>query len=118
MAAERENIPAMKRLVVFCFVLVAACAGARSLRAQVTYERIRNAAQEPQNWLTYSGSYSGQRHSGLDQIDTGNVKSLVPKWVFQSGALGKWETTPLLVPGILYGPSPAYRSLPLDSITD
>jgi alcohol dehydrogenase (cytochrome c) len=117
MPAEGEDIPAMKQLVAFCFVLVAACAGSRSLHAQVTYERIRNAAQEPQNWLTYSGSYSGQRHSGLGQINTGNVKSLVPKWVFQSAALGKWETTPLVVDGILYGSAQDDRTFALDART-
>ena len=34
---------------------------ASSLPAQVTEQRLTNAAQEPQNWLTYSGTYSGQR---------------------------------------------------------
>ena len=27
----------------------------------VTYERILNARDEPQNWLTYYGAYDGQR---------------------------------------------------------
>ena len=35
------------------------------LRAQVTYDQILRAADEPQNWLTYNGTYSSQRHSGL-----------------------------------------------------
>jgi hypothetical protein len=29
----------------------------------LTYERIRNPAQEPANWLTYSGNYAGAWHS-------------------------------------------------------
>ena len=44
--------------------------------AQVTYERIRGAAQEPQNWLTYSGSYAGWRYSTLDQISASNASAL------------------------------------------
>ena len=35
----------------------------------VTYERILNARDEPQNWLTYYGAYDGQRYSPLDQIN-------------------------------------------------
>jgi hypothetical protein len=31
--------------------------------AQVSYERIRDAVREPENWLTYSGSYAGWRYS-------------------------------------------------------
>ena len=35
--------------------------------AGVNYERILNARDEPQNWLTYYGAYDGQRYSPLDQ---------------------------------------------------
>lgn len=55
---------------------------AASLSAQVTYERLVEAAREPQNWLTYSGAYSGQRYSPLNQITPRNVASLEQKWVF------------------------------------
>ena len=27
--------------------------------AQVTFDRLLNADEEPENWLTYSGTYSG-----------------------------------------------------------
>ena len=37
--------------------------------AQVTSERLLNPEKEPQNWLTYSGAYTGQRYSRLTQID-------------------------------------------------
>ena len=32
-----------------------------SLSAQVSSERLRNATDEPHNWLTYSGTYFSQR---------------------------------------------------------
>ena len=35
------------------------------LDAQVTSDRILRAADEPQNWLTYSGTYMSQRFSAL-----------------------------------------------------
>jgi alcohol dehydrogenase (cytochrome c) len=44
--------------------------------AQVTYDRLLHADKEPQNWLTYSGGYSSQRYSTLDQINKNNVKNL------------------------------------------
>jgi len=43
---------------------------------QVTAERIASAAGEPGNWLTYSGSYSSQRHTELKQITPQNVRNL------------------------------------------
>lgn len=76
--------------------------GAPVAYAQVTYERLLRASQEPQNWLTYSGNYASHRHSALHQIDLSNVKDLELKWVFQAQSLQKFETTPLVVNGIMY----------------
>jgi len=72
------------------------------LWGQLTSERILNAGKEPQNWLTYNGSYTSQRYSTLDQINQGNVKNLTLKWVNHPRSLDKMELTPLVVDGILY----------------
>jgi alcohol dehydrogenase (cytochrome c) len=85
--------------------------------AQVTFARIVNSSKEPQNWLTYSGDYAGHRFSSLDQINTTNVHSLVAKWVYQTGGAGKFETTPLVVDGILYGTGQDDRAFALDART-
>jgi alcohol dehydrogenase (cytochrome c) len=71
-------------------------------RAQITFERLLKARQEPQNWLTYSGDYAGWRYSTLEQIDTRNVGRLSVQWVYQSRAANKFEVTPLVVDGIMY----------------
>src|SRR5947207_3742673 len=73
-----------------------------SLQAQVTFDRLLHADREPQNWLTYSGSMLGQRYSPLTQITPGNVKNLELQWVWQAKSLEKFETTALVVDGILY----------------
>jgi alcohol dehydrogenase (cytochrome c) len=83
--------------------------------AQVTAERLLNAGKEPQNWLMYSGGYSGLRYSTLDEIDASNAGRLVPKWAYQTMAGGKFETTPLVVDGILYATGPEDRAFALDA---
>ena len=70
--------------------------------ATISTERIRYAEREPQNWLTYSGSYFSQRYSALTQITRDNVKSLTLKWVWRPRYLDKMESTPLVVDGVLY----------------
>jgi len=72
------------------------------LHAQITYDRLLHASDEPHNWLTYSGSYASQRYSLLKQVTPINVKNLEQKWVFQAESLEKFETTPLVVDGIMY----------------
>src|SRR5215468_3319787 len=74
---------------------------AGNAHGQVTFERLLNSSKEPKNWLTYSGDYAGRRFSPLSQVNTANARSLVVKWVYQTGATGKFETTPLAVDGIL-----------------
>jgi alcohol dehydrogenase (cytochrome c) len=75
---------------------------AASAHAQVTPDRLIHSDREPQNWLTYSGSYSGQRYSLLDQITPRNAKNLELQWVFQARSLEKFEATPLVVDGVMY----------------
>ncbi|HEY7333844.1 MAG TPA: PQQ-dependent dehydrogenase, methanol/ethanol family [Bryobacteraceae bacterium] len=70
--------------------------------SDVPFERILNATKEPQNWLTYSGTFMSQRHSGLTQITPANAKDLTLKWVFQSRSIEKHEVTPLVVDGVMY----------------
>jgi alcohol dehydrogenase (cytochrome c) len=106
----------MTRLKHCTLVLIVAIAEVGSY-GQVTFDRIVNAAKEPQNWLTYSGDYAGRRFSPLDQINTTNARSLVAKWVYQTAATGKFETTPLVVDGILYATGQDDRAFALDART-
>jgi alcohol dehydrogenase (cytochrome c) len=88
-----------------------------SLCAQVSSERLLRAPDEPQNWLTYSGNYFGQRYSPLQQVDPANVKNLELKWVFQAQSLQKFESTPLVVDGIMYLTQSPNDILALDAKT-
>jgi alcohol dehydrogenase (cytochrome c) len=88
-----------------------------SVWGQVTFERILNADKEPQNWLTYSGNVKGQRHSGLKQITPANVKNLELQWVWQAKSLEKFETTALVVDGVLYTVEAPDTVVALDAAT-
>jgi alcohol dehydrogenase (cytochrome c) len=88
-----------------------------SLPAQVTSDRLLRTAEEPRNWLTYSGGYMSQRYSTLGQITPENVKLLEQKWVFQAESLQKFETTPLAIDGILYVTQPPNDVVALDGRT-
>jgi alcohol dehydrogenase (cytochrome c) len=73
-----------------------------SLWAQVSFDRLLHPEREPQNWLTYSGSNKGQRHTTLAQITPANVKNLELQWIWQARSTEKFETTALVVDGVLY----------------
>ncbi|HEX5045768.1 MAG TPA: PQQ-dependent dehydrogenase, methanol/ethanol family [Gammaproteobacteria bacterium] len=84
---------------------------------QVTFDRLLDAQSEPQNWLTYSGSYLSQRHTLLKQIKPSNVRELELKWVFQQQSLESFETTPLVVDGIMYLTEAPNTAVALDAAT-
>ena len=108
----------MKLKVPILLALVASA----SLSAQVTSDRLLHPEREPQNWLMYSGSYSGHRYSPLSQINRTNVKNLQLKWSYHplyaknSNNQNKMENTPLVADGIMYTGT-ALEAVALDAVT-
>ncbi|MCY4505984.1 MAG: PQQ-binding-like beta-propeller repeat protein, partial [Acidobacteria bacterium] len=95
--------------------LALAAALAPGAAAQVTFERLLNADAEPHNWLTYSGTYSSNRYTTLDQITPDNVDQLELAWIFQANSLEPFQATPLVVDGIMYLTEPVNNVVALDA---
>ncbi|MCZ6672584.1 MAG: PQQ-dependent dehydrogenase, methanol/ethanol family [Verrucomicrobia bacterium] len=85
--------------------------------AQLDFERILNASNEPHNWLTYNGSYASQRHSKLNQITPDNVDRLELKWMLQNQVFGAWQSNPIIVDGIMYLTERPNDVMALDAVT-
>ena len=85
--------------------------------AQVTYDRILRANEEPGNWLTYNRSYDSRHHSPLDEINRENAGELELKWVFQAKSLEKFESTALAVDGVIYNVQMPNDVVALDAVT-
>src|SRR5919201_5789069 len=73
----------------------------------------RPAAQRPPetttaNWRLHNLDLAGGRFSTLNQINASNVKSLVPRWLFQYGIIEgvSNQTTPIVVDGVMYVTDP------------
>ena len=73
----------------------------------VTNEMLLSAQDDPESWLMYGRDYKSWRYSQLTQVNTENVKKLVPKWAFQIGTpYDKFECTPLVVNGVMFITTP------------
>jgi alcohol dehydrogenase (cytochrome c) len=107
----------MRTSAVLAVVLAGATLTLYSQGLPVTYERLLKADQEPGNWLMYSSTYNGWRFSRLNQITPQNVKNLRVKWLFQGRHNEKFETTPLVVDGIMYLTRPENAIYALDVVT-
>jgi quinohemoprotein ethanol dehydrogenase len=93
-------------LAVALALAAVACSGSPERAAApqplVDDARLRAAADEPQSWLTYGGSYAEQRYSKLAQIDADNVSDLGLAWFFDTGLARGHEATPIVVDGVIY----------------
>jgi glucose dehydrogenase len=60
------------------------------------------------NWPLHNLDLAGSRYSTMDQINTRNVRSLTPRWLFQYGIIDgvSNQTTPLIVDGTMYVTDP------------
>lgn len=71
----------------------------------VTFERLKGAADEPQNWLMAMGRYAGYSYSSLDQVNRDTVKGLKLAYTRAIGgekSSGLVQTAPLVVDGYMY----------------
>jgi len=79
-----------------------AIASASIAASPITNRDLLDGLKNPTRWLSYSGDYNGQRHSPLTQLTPENVSRLTAQWTFQTGQLGSFQTTPLVLDGVLY----------------
>jgi alcohol dehydrogenase (cytochrome c) len=99
-------------------VLSAVVAASVSLQAQgISHKDLLDGLGNPARWLTYSGDYSGRRHSPLTQITPANASQLAAQWTFQTGVPGKFEATPIVVDGVLYVGGPMNNAWAIDGRT-
>jgi alcohol dehydrogenase (cytochrome c) len=85
------------------------------LAIQVSSERLQAAETRTDEWLTYSGSYNGWRHTSLAQITPVNVAQLRVRWIKQFESSDPLiEGTPLVTGGAMFVVAPASNVLALD----
>ncbi len=95
-------------------VVLAACGGkkdsdgkpaaeaAPAKTAAVDGARLIGADSEPGAWMSYGRTYSEQRFSPLDKINTETVKDLGLLWSYKLDVDRATEATPIVVDGVMY----------------
>ena len=67
------------------------------------------------DWTVYGADLSNTRYSPYDQINASNVKGLHVKWIFQTGIIGSFETTPIVEDGVMYITTPYNHVFAIDA---
>lgn len=79
--------------------------------------RMKSAGADRDNWLLHGRDYTNQRFSPLDAVNTSNVKSLVPKWIYQTGVAGTFQVTPIVADGVMFLSTPFSHVAAVDAKT-
>ena len=88
------------------------------LAIQVSNERLLAAETNPNEWLMYSGSYNGWRHTAIGEITSENVAHLSMRWVKQFDINNaNIEATPLVIDGTIFTVADPGHVLALDAKT-
>src|SRR5690242_12671254 len=95
-------------LPVLCLLCVALFGAGRAARAQ--------SGTKNGDWPNYGGDLGSTRYAPLDQINADNFSKLEMAWRFKTDSLGprpefKFESTPLMVHGVLYSTAGSRRSV-------
>jgi quinohemoprotein ethanol dehydrogenase len=116
--SQTIRFPAARRLrASFVFGVALASSANAAPYGRIDDARLRNAADEPQSWLTYGGTYSEQRYSKLDQINLQSVGKLAPAWSFDFDTYRGQESTPIVADGVMYATTAWSKVYALDAKT-
>jgi len=86
-----------------------------------------STAASAQEWRFYGGDAGGTRYSPIKQINSQNAKNLQRAWTYHMGELDRggnatdrhhiapFESTPLVIDGLLYVSTPSNRVIALDA---
>ena len=73
------------------------------------------AALAGADWSDFGNGHENQRFSGLEQIHRDNVGTLVPRWMFQAGAIGPIQAQPVVADGAMVLTLPGNDVVKLDA---
>ncbi|MEP6549159.1 MAG: PQQ-binding-like beta-propeller repeat protein [Gammaproteobacteria bacterium] len=109
-------IATLRRTAILAPLMLAAAAGIA--RAQTPAEEV--------DWPAYGGAPGAANYSALSDINTANVTQLRLAWQWQTGEAplkefgtspGMFETTPIVIDGVMYLSTPYNRIVALDPAT-
>jgi quinohemoprotein ethanol dehydrogenase len=90
----------------------------KSTPIAVNAQRLADADSDSSNWLTHGRTYSEQRFSPLEQINTETISNLKLAWSVDLGQGERGQaSTPLIVDGVMYVTTSWSRVMAMDAAT-
>lgn len=86
----------------------------------VFFPLLNYASEEPNTnadheWAYYGKDHTNQRFSSLTEINSGNIKNLKLAWRYKTGKTATFQTSPIIVDGVMYITTPFNDVIALDA---
>jgi alcohol dehydrogenase (cytochrome c) len=110
----------MRNLLAYSSLAALLLAGGATAAYAADYSPVtdaRLANPEPQNWLMTRGNYQGWSYSTLNQINTSNVKNLVPVWTMSTDVDSGHEAPPIVNNGVMFVATPYSQVMAMNAAT-
>jgi alcohol dehydrogenase (cytochrome c) len=91
--------------------------GGAETAAAADWDALIHAGGQSANWLVYGGNLANTRLVPNDEINVDNVGDLKLQWIFQTGVIGSFETTPIVEDGVMYITTPYNHVFAIDART-
>ena len=91
--------------IVFCITFYPLNSLVLASDFDITQNRVIESTDHPDQWLVHGRTYSEQRYSPLNQINTETVKNLGIAWIFETDTNRGHEATPIVVDDIMFSTS-------------
>ncbi|WP_416348522.1 pyrroloquinoline quinone-dependent dehydrogenase [Glaciimonas sp. Gout2] len=85
--------------------------------APVSQAMLDGAAKDSKNWLHTNGDYGQTRFYPSAQINSKNVATLKPKFIFQTAVVESMETAPIVVNGVMFLTTAYNHVYAVDAVT-
>ncbi len=93
-------------LALFCAVAVLSCSTTPPTASTTPTPAAGSMPAKAGEWALHSGNSDAQNYSTLTQINAGNVSQLGLAWATDMPQKGQWQSSPLMVDGVLYVTTP------------
>ena len=83
----------------------------------VSQSMLDGASKDSKNWLHSNGDYAQTRFYPAAQINSKNVATLKPKFIFQTAVVESMETAPIVVNGVMFLTTAYNHVYAVDAVT-
>jgi alcohol dehydrogenase (cytochrome c) len=94
-----------------------AAGGDDNAKAREADAAIRRAMADSGSWPSYGRDYSNRRYAPLRQITPANAGRLTLAWKYETGIPQSFETSPVVMNGVMYLSTPLNHVVALDATT-